>query len=587
VDRQQPDARINVYLHRGEVNLSLDLSGGSLHRRRGPGGAAPLKESLAAAILLRAGWPEIAASGGCLLDPMCGSGTLLIEGAWLAADCAPGLAREYYGFFGWRQHQPEIWQALLAEARERRQVGLDKLPPIIGYDANPRELGLAQENVAGAGLAGKIHLARQALADLQCPQENGLLVVNPPYGERLGEVEHLKPLYTALGEKLKNRFPGWYAAVFTGNPELGKHLGLRARRIHTLYNGALECKLLRFEVAEKYFVEAGPRVSPLRPAHPLVSSGEEGGSAMFANRLRKNLKHLGRWARREGVTCYRVYDADLPEYAVAVDWYEQWAQVQEYAPPKSVDPDKARQRLEEALAVIPAVLGIAPERIFVKVRQRQKGAAQYEKMGESGRFHEVHEHGAVFLLNFTDYLDTGLFLDHRPTRALLRQLAQGRRFLNLFAYTGTATVQAALGGALATTSVDLSHTYLDWARRNLARNGFSEHHHEFIQADCLEWLAGEKRHYGLIFLDPPTFSNSKRMDETLDIQRDHVQLIRLAAARLEPDGILIFSSNARRFRLEQALLSNLRIEDLSAATLPEDFKRNPRIHQCWRISRIR
>ncbi len=278
------------------------------------------------------------------------------------------------------------------------------------------------------------------------------------------------------------------------------------------------------------------------------------GAEMFANRLRKNLKQLGKWAERENICCYRLYDADMPEYALAIDLYQgaaRWAHVQEYAAPKSIDPDKASERLKEALSAIPGVLDIPAEQIFLKVRQRQKGSAQYERLAERGEFHEVQEDGLKLLVNFTDYLDTGLFLDHRLTRRMLRELAKDKRFLNLFGYTGTATVHAAVG-ARATTTVDMSRTYLDWARRNLALNGFEGQQHELIQADVLVWLEEEaERRYDLIFLDPPTFSTSKRMQDTLDVQRDHVALIRAAARLLSPDGTLIFSTNFRRFRLDR------------------------------------
>ena len=237
------------------------------------------------------------------------------------------------------------------------------------------------------------------------------------------------------------------------------------------------------------------------------------GAGDFINRLRKNLRHLRRWADREGVSCYRLYDADLPEYAVAVDRYAQWLHVQEYAPPPTVDPDRARERLEQVLAVLPAVLEVPPDRVFLKVRQRQRGARQYQKQADQGHFHEVREGPARFLVNFTDYLDTGLFLDHRITRRRLGERAGGRRFLNLFGYTGTATVYAALGGAISTTTVDLSATYLDWARRNLELNGIRGPQHQLIQADCRQWLIWARGHYDLIFLDPPTFSNSRRLEE--------------------------------------------------------------------------
>jgi 23S rRNA (guanine2445-N2)-methyltransferase / 23S rRNA (guanine2069-N7)-methyltransferase len=314
------------------------------------------------------------------------------------------------------------------------------------------------------------------------------------------------------------------------------------------------------------------------------------GAEMLANRLRRNLRHLGKWARREGVTCYRVYDGDLPEYAVAVDLYEGWAHVQEYAPPATVDPALARRRLSDAMAVLPGALGIPADHAVLKIRRRQKGRAQYERQAAVGRFREVREGGLRFLVNLTDYLDTGLFLDHRPTRALIRSLASGGRFLNLFAYTGTASVYAAAGGAASTTTVDMSSVYLDWARRNMALNGFAEGRpHRFVRADCLAWLATPRpERFHLIFLDPPTFSNSKRMGaRTFDVQRDHADLVRAAAGLLARDGVLLFSSNFRHFALNRAGLAGLAVEDITRATIPPDFQRNPRIHTCWRIARAR
>jgi 23S rRNA (guanine2445-N2)-methyltransferase / 23S rRNA (guanine2069-N7)-methyltransferase len=312
------------------------------------------------------------------------------------------------------------------------------------------------------------------------------------------------------------------------------------------------------------------------------------GTEMFINRLRKNLRHVGKWARREGVTCYRVYDGDLPEYALAVDLYEGWAHVQEYAAPATVDPAVAQARLRAGMSVIPDALGIPADRVVLKVRRRQKGLAQYERQAATGQFRTVHEGGLRFLVNLTDYLDTGLFLDHRPTRALIRGLASGGRFLNLFGYTGTASVYAAAGGAAATTTVDMSAVYLDWARRNMGLNGFSEGRvHRFVRADCLAWLATpHPERYHVIFLDPPTFSNSKRMGEsTFEVQRDHVALIGAAAKLLARDGVLLFSNNFRHFKMYHTALPELGAEDISRATLPLDFHRNPKIHTCWRITR--
>jgi 23S rRNA (guanine2445-N2)-methyltransferase / 23S rRNA (guanine2069-N7)-methyltransferase len=588
VATEEPDVRINVYLHQDQATLSLDLSGESLHRRgyRAQTVAAPLKENLAAAILLRAHWPGLAAQGGSLVDLMCGSGTLPIEAALIAADIAPGLNRAYYGFLHWRGHDAAIWEALRTEARARRDAGLQKLPPIRGYDRDPSAVRAALANVAQAGLSGHVHIERRELAD--CRSEHvehaGLVVANPPYGERLGGESELPGLYRALGDALKRCYTGWQGAVFTGNPELGKVMGLRARKMHVLWNGAIECKLLHFDIrADQFVIERSPAEKLLRHA----PAGLTPGAAMFANRLRKNLKHLGKWARAEGLCCYRLYDADMPEYALAIDLYEgaeRWAHVQEYAAPKTIDPGKAHERLKEALSAIPGTLDLPVANIFLKVREKQKGKSQYERLDQRGEFHEVREDGLKLLVNFTDYLDTGLFLDHRLTRRLIGERARDRRFLNLFCYTGAATVYAAGGRARSTSSVDMSHTYLDWAQRNLALNGFTGRHHELIQADVFAWLREEReRRYGLIFLDPPTFSTSKRMQGTLDIQRDHVHLISAAGNLLEPGGELVFSCNFRRFRLDTEGLSGFEVEDLTAATIPKDFARNPRIHQCFRL----
>jgi len=601
VDLLRPDLRVNVYLHLDQATVSIDLSGDSLHKRgyRVDGGKAPLKENLAAAILLRAGWPAIAAEGGQFMDPMCGSGTLPIEAALMAADIAPGLRRSWFGFLGWRGHEADCWRDLIAEAERRADSGFHNLPVITGYDADRGAVHHALDNLERAGLRGHVHVERKSIDAARPRQAHGLLLVNPPYGERLGDEASLVPLYLQLGEILREHFLGWRASLFTGNPELAFKVGVRATKQYVLYNGALPCKLYNFEVDEgRFFIPHGgePPTEADRRRRMLFRKARQvdissAGAEMFANRLRKNLRHLGRWARQEGITCYRLYDADLPEYAVAVDLYQGerlWVAVQEYEAPSTIDPVKAEGRLIDALAVIPEVLGIPSEQLFLKVRRRQKGSGQYEKQSETGRFHVVEEGGLRLQVNFEDYLDTGLFLDHRSTRGMIRARSKGKSFLNLFAYTGAATLYAAMGGASSTTTVDMSKTYLDWAARNLALNGLNGPTHKLIQADCLEWLSEAVKspwRYDLIFLDPPTFSTSKRMKSTLDIQRDHVGLLRQCLSLLTPEGELIFSTNHRKFRLESESLKDYRVTDISRRTLPRDFERNPRIHQAWLIRR--
>ncbi len=361
-------------------------------------------------------------------------------------------------------------------------------------------------------------------------------------------------------------------------------LGLRAYRTHTVWNGPIECRLLRIKV------EPGSAREPGVLGRGVAHLKDTPGARMFANRLGKNLKRLRVWAEREGLSCYRLYDADMPEYAFAIDLYrtgesqESWLYVQEYAAPAEIEVEAVRRRRGEVLASLPDVAGVPPERIRVRTRRRTARGDQYQRLGEQERFHLVMEGGLKFQVNFENYLDTGLFLDHRITRSRLRSAAHGGRFLNLFAYTGAATVYAAAGGALASTSVDLSRTYLAWAERNLALNALAAPAHELVQADCREWLAGSgSARYDLVFLDPPTFSNSKRMEGVLDLERDHPELVDSCVRLLTPGGLLVFSTNAQRFRLDERLTQRYEVRDVSAVTLPKDFERNPKIHRCFEV----
>ncbi|MCU0976164.1 MAG: bifunctional 23S rRNA (guanine(2069)-N(7))-methyltransferase RlmK/23S rRNA (guanine(2445)-N(2))-methyltransferase RlmL [Steroidobacteraceae bacterium] len=593
VDAEAPDLRVNLRLDRQHAVASIDLAGDSLHRRgyRARQVAAPLKENLAAAILLRSGWPAIAAAGGAFVDPMCGSGTLPIEAALIAADVAPGLMRERFGFSRWLGHDAAAWQRLAIEAEQRRSRG--KLAPgrIFGFDRDVGAIAAAREASRRAGVDRSIEFRRALLAELpDAPSAAGLLAVNPPYGERIGSESGLPELYELLGRRLREGYVGWQAAVFTGNPPLGRSLGIEARRAHRMMNGPIECRLLRLEVSPERFDR--PRDPSRPPPFDAAAARARPGAQMFANRLAKNLRELSGWAKREGVACYRLYDADMPEYAFAIDLYRsgpeadarRWLLIQEYAAPASVERDRARARREEVLSVLGEVTGVAPEATYMRVRRPQKGKAQYEKLNEEGRFEVVEEGGLRFAVNFTDYLDTGLFLDHRLTRARIRELANGKRFLNLFAYTGTATVYAAAGGAASTRTVDLSNTYLDWTRRNLELNGFGGARHVLERADCLEWVQRPiMERYDLAFVDPPTFSNSKAMDREFDVQRDHADLLRRVLDRLAPGGLLVFSTNHRRFRLDADALGGVAIEDWTAVTLPRDFARHPRQRQVFAL----
>lgn len=580
VDVESPDVRVNCVVRKGRALLSIDLGGGPLHRRgwRRSQGEAPLKETLAAAILMRGGWPKIYAEGGALLDPMCGSGTLLIEGALMAADEAPGLLRwpdappsRWLGF------DAAIWRSLLEEARERARIGRAALKPVFfGADSDPEALRSAVANADRAGLAESIRFDRKPVGVLVAPgMERGLVVCNPPYDQRLAADAGL---YRELGEALRRALPNWRASLLCGDAELAYATGLRAQKKYAMFNGALECLL----------IVCDPIRPPPREARAPAPLSE--GAQMVANRLRKNLKRLKPWRERGDIQCYRVYDADLPEYSAAVDLYREdesagrlFLHVQEYEAPASIPQADAQRRFAELLAALRDVFALPPEQIAVKSRARGPGGSKYGRLDQRGEFFPVREGAARLRVNVFDYLDTGLFLDHRPMRLRIARESRGKRFLNLFCYTGAASVHAAVGGASASTSVDLSATYLDWAAENLALNGIVGPRHRLVQADAQQWLEADRGQYDLIFCDPPTFSNSARAEDFV-AQRDHVRLLSAGLARLAPGGLLIFSTNFRRFKFDEAALAGIAsVREISRETIDDDFERNPRIHRAWEL----
>ncbi len=570
VAKQQPDIRINVFLQRDTASVSLDLSGEGLHQRgyRDLAGLAPLKENLAAAIVLRSGWQN----GTPLVDPMCGSGTLLIEAAMIAADRAPGLHRTHWGFNAWLKHDAELWREVTAEAQVRARQGLQATTSrFFGSDNDRRVIDIAKANARRAGVAELISFGVKDAAQLHNPLPEGpkgTVISNPPYGERLESEPALIALHNMLGRKMKSDFGGWQLSLFSASPELLSCLQLRAERQFKAKNGPLDCVQKNYQLAETQSASAGQIAED------------------FANRLRKNLRKLEKWAGQQGIECYRLYDADLPEYNVAVDRYGSWVVVQEYAPPKTVDAQKARQRLFDVINATLSVLELPSNRLVLKTRERQKGKNQYEKLAQKGDFLLMEEFGAKLWVNLTDYLDTGLFLDHRIARKMLGEMSRGKDFLNLFAYTGTASVHAGLGGARSTTTVDMSRTYLEWAEKNLRVNGLTGRQHRLIQADCLSWLHNANEQFDVIFIDPPTFSNSKRMEESFDVQRDHLALMKDLKRLLRRGGTIMFSNNKRGFQMDSAGLAALGLsaKEITAQTQSQDFARNRQIHNCWLLT---
>jgi 23S rRNA (guanine2445-N2)-methyltransferase / 23S rRNA (guanine2069-N7)-methyltransferase len=651
VDLDHPDIRLQLLLRGGDALVSLDLAGEALHRRgyRTPGRQveAPLKETLAAGILSLAGWSAMAPHG-FFLDPLCGSGTLALEAAQMAADIAPGLGRQRWGFQRWLGHEEQTWRRLADDAAGRRDAGLAALrqrtrdlgrPPFAGRDRDPRAVALARSGVLRAGLSRLVSIDIGDVRDLRSPFPSGsgaagrtaetstdlpggLVATNPPYGARMA-IRDLDALYAALGDTLRRELRGWRAAVLVADERRAELLGTTPRAdAPRLYNGPIECTLLLFDVGSGPDAASGsspdallgaerehPRHDPAdRGADPRPASGTDasddavpassasrGGypslneaAAQFGDRLRRNVRVLGRPLLRRGVDCYRLYDADLPDFNLAVDLYADWAHVQEYQAPAHIDPDKAAARLTAAVGAIPETVGIPEDHVVVKVRRRQKGTSQYERLDRQDSLLEVHEGDAVFLVNLTDRIDTGLFLDQRQVRELIASSATGRSFLNLFGYTGAATVAAALGGAERSLTVDLSRAYLEWAQKNFRRNRLDPARHRTLRTDVTRWLreaARERTRYDLILLGPPTFSNSAGMRRaTLDVQRDHVDLVRGAARLLSPRGTLLFVCGAHRFTFAVDQLAAYSPIDLSTRTLPPDFSRRARGHHVWRLS---
>ncbi len=611
VDVGRADVTVGVRLSGSRATLSVDLAGEPLfHRGYGSRTAAhvpPLRADYAAALLAQGGWSQLARREGCALAALwAGQGSVLVEAACAAADRAPGLLRARWGFAGWAGHDDAAWQALLDEADARAQAGAAREPELLAADPRRGAEAACRQALRAAGLDAEPRLVSvgEAIQEARAAGRDALVVCDLSW---VGE-EELASEATALSEA--SAAAGLRLAALARDDSLDAALRAEPAQVTEVIVGRdpafIRAYAARDDVEPPACVTlpGGERVPVLVPA-----------SDQFAARLAKVARLRARWARREDVTCYRVYDADLPDYAVSVELYEgsetpgRWLQVSEYAPPRGVDAALARRRLLDVLAIAPRVMGVAPEDVSLRVRTRARGGSQYAheartpERGPRRRAdatlpagaHLVDEGGLTFEVNFSARLDCGIFLDHRETRARIREMMKqtrgSKRFLNLFAYTGTATVYAADGGARHTTTVDLSRPSLDWARRNMARNGFDGPEHEFVQADVLSWV-GEQRHtknrWDLVFCDVPTFSNSARMRKaSFDVQRDHVELVIGVSRLLVRGGRAIFSCNLRSFRpdVERLARAGVALEDITAETIPEDFSRNRKVHHAYVVTR--
>lgn len=610
VEFEQPDVVIQCRIRQNQVIISIDLAGIGMHRRgyRLQGAAAPIKENLAAALLVRSGWQKACHDPSqeilSLYDPMCGSGTFLVEAATMALDIAPGINREYLGLFGWQQFKKNLWQTTVENAKLKQQQSnnREKLK-IIGSDINPKAINSAQSNIDLADLEDviELHIAGLDQIDQIERPESGIVIVNPPYSERLGEYDEVKQLYGELGHTLKNEFVGWNASVLSPDKTFGHSLGIRAKKIYKFNNASIACELLNFELKEEQFVSK--QRDDLIDIHFKEKLSD--AAIQLCNRIEKNRSKLKKYLNKNDITCYRIYDADLPEYNAAIDVYESFLHIQEYRAPKTVDEKVALRRIKELERVAAGVFQLPLKSVYLKQRRQQKGDWQYgakparSKTNKSMtevtnpskkeiEYETVFENGRKFLVNLSDYLDTGLFLDHRKTRQLVGELSHKKHLLNLFCYTASASVYAATAGASSTTNVDMSNTYLNWAKENFVENRIKLASHQFIRRDIIEWLDEVienplmRGSFDVIFLDPPTFSNSKKMEGHFDIQTDHVSLIEKCCQLLSEKGVMIFSNNFRQFDMNYTDNEQFSVKEITKQTISQDFMRK-NLHRCWKI----
>ncbi len=611
VDSKHPDFAIFATVNDKQAELYLDLSGTSLHRRgyRVAMTEAPLKENLAAALLYTSGWhkrnPDNTPIFDAIIDPMCGSGTFIIEALLMHCDYAVGIdkAATQFGFYEWQYHDETLWQEMIDAAQSRFREALaiaraqpDTLPIVLGFDADHGAIVATEKNLIAAGLEDVlsfIDIATRPLNQLKGVLRpmvkdgrlrQPLMITNPPYGERLGDEDFIRPLYQALGLIAQDSFADSgidpILGILAAQVEQVDILPIKDPKTLRCHNGAIT---VYFRYGELISADTGTLVSDFEKRELTVDEGQD-----FINRLQKNLSKLKKQAKKEQVSNLRVYDADLPDFKVAIDLYGDYVHVQEYAPPKTIPPETAKKRFNLALMGIRDVFDINREQVFIKTRARQSGNEQYTKQGAAdkrGKFCIVREDEAYFYVNFTDYLDTGLFIDHRNMRARIKANSQGKSVLNLFAYTCTASVHAALAGAKKVTSVDLSQNYLDWGKQNFVLNGLdiSRRQYSFVAADIFEWIKDNTEQFDIIFIDPPTFSNSKKFQGTFDVQRDHAALINRAMNRLTADGVLYFSNNFTRFELDEQLSARYDITDITHQTIGFDFNIKKPIHQSFEI----
>ena len=612
-----PTYKVEVALLNDEATLTLDTTGPSLHKRgyRKLVGEAPLKETLAAALVTLSVWNKERS----LIDPFCGSGTIPIEAALIGLNIAPGRSRKF-ACSQWPEIDASLWQDAVVEADDS-QIR-DYQLSVSGFDRSPEMLSLARYHAKAAGVESQIHFQEREFSELRSKREFGCLISNPPYGERLSDHRALLPLYESMPMVLQ-RLPTWSHFILTSLPRFERVIQKSATRRRKLYNGRIECTYYQFlgpkpprnETAKQELpVDVSDQDSRVesadaridiekKSAEPVfggLQSKDKEQADLFGRRLVKRARHLRRWPKR-GITCFRIYERDIPEIPLVVDRYENFLHITEYERPHDRDLARHSAWLELMTQTAATTLDIPIQNTFLKRRLKSSSGSdgehhgngktkQYQKIANQKKLFQVQEAGLKFFVNLTDYVDTGLFLDHRTTRQMVQSQAKGKKFLNLFAYTGSFSVYAAAGGAKSTTTVDWSNTYIDWARQNMQLNGFTGNNHHYIVDNAVDFVQKAQFHpvkFDLVVVDPPTFSNSKKSEEDWNVQTCHASFLEQLHGCLEPEAIVFFSNNYRRFQLHDAAIGNFfDIIEISKQTIPEDF-RNKRIHRCWKLIKKR
>jgi 23S rRNA (guanine2445-N2)-methyltransferase / 23S rRNA (guanine2069-N7)-methyltransferase len=569
IDLADPDLRINLHIDRDRVTLYLDASGDSLHKRgyRAAAGEAPLNEVLAAGVLRLSGWD----GASPLSDFMCGSGTLLIEAAMMARGIAPGTLGRRFGYTRWKDFCPATHDAEMASARAQARPAL--FFPIQGTDLDPEVLAAARENARRATVDGDIAWSVANFEDASPPAASGMLVTNPPYDRRM-KTARIEAVYRRIGDALKQHWADHTAFLLIGNPDAAKHVGLRPSSKIRLFNGPIECRLLKFDL----FAAQGDRSARQREAS--CESLPD-----FSNRLRRMARHWRRWFSRQNVDCFRVYDRDVPGVPLAIDWYAGHVLISPYERPHG------RTQIEQT-AWLEQIVGLAAEgldvpRSKVLLRAGDAGAAGGGPRAEGTRMLTVHEGPLAFDVRLDPSKETGLAIDRRDLRKLLYDDAPECRALDLFARAGTATVAMALGGATSTKSVEASTGWTAWAKRNWKLNDMSSAVHRIVCQDPLEFVAqldpAEGPQFDLALVEPPGFDGQRRAG-VWNVQDGHVELLNQLLACMAPHGRIYFVTTFRRFKLDAPQLCCASVREITRRTIPRDI-RDKKAHRSWLIFR--